>query len=56
MERCMQGGQRFGEPPPLALLRRRCAEAIAALPDPLKSLDPAAPYPVEISPALRTEP
>lgn len=56
MEPCMYGGRRIGEPPPLAVLQHRCAQAIAGLPDPLKSLGHAPPYPVEISPALRTEP
>jgi nicotinate phosphoribosyltransferase len=56
LELCMQGGHRTGAAPPLAILQHRCAEAVAALPEPLRSLDAAAAYPVTIAEALHTEP
>ncbi len=49
----MHGGKRIAPSPSLAEIRRCAAENLAALPDALRSLEPAEPYPVEISPALR---
>jgi hypothetical protein len=47
------GGRRLSRPP-LVEPRERCAAAVAALPAWLRSLAPeaAAPFPVELSPAL----
>lgn len=38
--------------PTLAEARARCAGELARLPEPLRSLEPAPPYPVEIAPGL----
>lgn len=48
----MRGGKRLGERPSLASLRAHAAAELAGLPQPWRSLDPAAPYPVTIAPAL----
>jgi nicotinate phosphoribosyltransferase len=54
LQPCMRGGQRIRPAPALDDLRARCATQLAALPAPLRSLQPApAPYPVEISAGLR---
>jgi nicotinate phosphoribosyltransferase len=47
-------GGRLAEPlPTLAESRAHAARQLAALPQPLRSLDPSEPYPVRIAPALR---
>jgi nicotinate phosphoribosyltransferase len=48
----MRGGRRLHPPLRVTELRRRAAEQIAALPEPLQRLEPAPPYRVEISPSL----
>ncbi|GAB6068488.1 nicotinate phosphoribosyltransferase [Methylothermus subterraneus] len=48
----MRAGRRISQPEPLAAIRARCAAQLKALPEALKTLETAAPYPVEISPAL----
>ncbi|MBI2825590.1 MAG: nicotinate phosphoribosyltransferase [Planctomycetia bacterium] len=48
----MRGGRRVAAAESLDVIRRRAAEHLAQLPDRLRSLDAAEPYPVEISPAL----
>lgn len=54
LRRVMREGRRSAPPEPLTAARQRCAEALAALPDPLRLLrGPAGDYPVERSPALR---
>jgi len=45
-------GRRLGPSPSLADLRARAAAGLARLPLPLRSLDPAEPYPVRISESL----
>ena len=49
----MRGGRRVGPLPTLEQLRAHAAAGRACLPAPLRSLDPAEPYPVEVSQALR---
>ena len=49
----MRGGRRLQLSPRLDDLRRRTTQQIAVLPEPLRQLDPAPPYRVEISPSLR---
>jgi nicotinate phosphoribosyltransferase len=49
----MRGGRRLAPSPPLAQARAHAAAQLAALPEPLRRLDPGHPYPVAISPALR---
>ncbi|MGH8594541.1 MAG: nicotinate phosphoribosyltransferase [Gammaproteobacteria bacterium] len=49
----MQGGKRIAAPEPLAQIRERCAVEISCLPEPLRSLDSPAPYPVIVSEALQ---
>ncbi|MCS6877604.1 MAG: nicotinate phosphoribosyltransferase [Geminicoccaceae bacterium] len=48
----MRGGVRVGPLPGLAEARERCARELAALPERLRRLAPAEPYPVEPTPAL----
>jgi nicotinate phosphoribosyltransferase len=48
----MRGGKRLADGPALQDIRRRAAENLARLPQPLRRLD-AFDYPVEIAPALR---
>ncbi len=48
----MRGGQRLGPRETLATCRDRAARNLARLPEALRSLEPTAPYPVEIAPAL----
>jgi nicotinate phosphoribosyltransferase len=48
----MRGGRRIGPLPSLEEARERCARELAALPEPLRGLDPAAAYPVEPTAAL----
>jgi nicotinate phosphoribosyltransferase len=49
----MRAGRRVGSSPPLAEARRRAAAELARLPEPLRRLEEAPPYPVKISEALR---
>jgi hypothetical protein len=49
----MERGQRVGPSPPLAKVREYASQQLASLPPPLRSLDTAAPYRVEVAPALR---
>jgi nicotinate phosphoribosyltransferase len=49
----MRDGRRLGPAPSLAEIRERVRAELAALPEPLRGLDPAPPYPVEVAPALR---
>jgi nicotinate phosphoribosyltransferase len=48
----MQGGRRTAPSPPLAEIRARAARELARLPEPLRRLEPGAPYPVAIGEAL----
>jgi nicotinate phosphoribosyltransferase len=50
----LRGGSRVGAAPSLAALRERAGAQVAALPEALRSLGPATPYPVAVSPSLRT--
>ncbi len=49
----MRAGSRLEAAPALAALRRHAAAQVAALPDALRGLDPAAPYPVTVADRLR---
>jgi nicotinate phosphoribosyltransferase len=49
----MRKGKRLEPPESLGDIRRRCADQLARLPDALRNLARAAPYPVEVSKALR---
>ncbi len=49
----MRHGRRLHPPEDLATIRERVAEQLAALPDPLRGLDDAPPYPVTIAPSLK---
>ncbi len=49
----MRSGRRIGPLPSLAEARARAAAELARLPDALRGLEPAPPYPVRIAPALR---
>ncbi len=53
LESVLRAGARVGGPPPLAALRARAQAQMAALPEALRSLSPAAAYPVAVSPSLR---
>ena len=53
LQMVMQGGKRMAASPALADIRTRAAGELARLPAPLRRLDGAAPYPVEIGAALR---
>jgi nicotinate phosphoribosyltransferase len=48
----MTSGKRVKAAPPLDEIRSRAASELARLPEPLRALKPARPYPVEISPEL----
>jgi nicotinate phosphoribosyltransferase len=54
LEQVMAGGRRTGPPEPLEAIRDRCADAVAALPDRLRSLEPTEEqlWPIDTSPAL----
>jgi nicotinate phosphoribosyltransferase len=52
LQTVMEGGRRTGDAPALADIRRRCAAQIAALPDGVRRLAGAAPYPVTVSERL----
>lgn len=49
----MRGGRRLAPAEPLAALRAHAAAELARLPEALRAIAPAAPYPVEISAGLR---
>lgn len=49
----LRAGRRVGPPPSLESLRERAREQMAMLPEALRALAPAAPYPVALSPSLR---
>jgi nicotinate phosphoribosyltransferase len=49
----MRDGRRVAPAPTLAAIRERVRAELAALPGPLRGLEAAAPYPVEVAPALR---
>ena len=49
----LKGGQRVGALPELAAIRDHAGAELRALPAALRGLEPAAPYPVEISQPLR---
>ena len=53
LEPCMHGGRRIRATPALAEIRHRTAQQLARLPAPLRTLHPAAPYPVEVDPGLK---
>ena len=53
LQMVMQGGKRMAASPALADIRTRAAGELARLPAPLRRLEGAAPYPVEIGAALR---
>lgn len=53
LERVMTDGKRLRPAPDLAGLRARAAAQLAALPEPLRRLEPGAVRPVEIAPALK---
>lgn len=48
----MQAGRRLAAPPPLTAIRQRVASELLRLPEPLRRLEEAPPYPVKISEAL----
>jgi nicotinate phosphoribosyltransferase len=49
----MERGRRIAPTPPLAEIRARAARDLARLPEPLRRLEPAASYPVEVADALK---
>jgi nicotinate phosphoribosyltransferase len=49
----MRGGRRIAPSPTLDAVREHARGQLASLPEALRALDPAAPYPVVVSPALR---
>ena len=53
LQMVMQAGKRVAASPSLADIRARAARELARLPAPLRRLEGAAPYPVEIGEALR---
>jgi nicotinate phosphoribosyltransferase len=53
LEPVMRGGRRLAPSPPLTVLRRRTLAQLQRLPPGVRGLDPAAPYPVTIAPALQ---
>jgi nicotinate phosphoribosyltransferase len=48
----MRDGRRLTAPPPLGDVRARLARELERLPEPLRRLDPAAPYPVDVAESL----
>jgi nicotinate phosphoribosyltransferase len=52
IELVMRQGRRLAPSPTLAESRRRAASGLARLPEPLRRLEPGAPYPVRIADAL----
>lgn len=55
LQRVMGGGLRSNPPMSTGSVRDRVSHEMSCLPDQLRSLDPAPPYPVEIAPALRQQ-
>jgi nicotinate phosphoribosyltransferase len=53
LEPVMRDGRRLASPRPLAELRDAVADALACLPEPLRTLQEGASYPVEIAQSLR---
>ena len=53
IELAMTGGRRLPHQPTLAAIRARAARGLAQLPEPLRRLEPAASYPVEVAEALK---
>jgi nicotinate phosphoribosyltransferase len=51
--RVMAGGRRLAPSPALPDIRARALAQLAALPEGLRALEDAAPYPVEVAPALQ---
>jgi hypothetical protein len=49
----MRAGRRVGESESLDAIRARTARSLAQLPDSLRVLEDAIPYPVAIAPSLR---
>jgi len=49
----LRGGRRVGAAPTLEAMRERAREQMAMLPEPLRSLAPAPPYPVTVARSLR---
>jgi nicotinate phosphoribosyltransferase len=49
----MRGGRRLAPSPALAAVRTHASAQLAALPEALRALDPAPPYPVAVSEPLR---
>jgi nicotinate phosphoribosyltransferase len=49
----LRGGRRVEPPPSLEALRERARAQMAMLPEALRALAPASPYPVAVSPSLR---
>jgi nicotinate phosphoribosyltransferase len=49
LKEVMVDGRRSGASPPLAEIRRHCAEQLAQLPPRLKSLEPVRDAPVKVS-------
>jgi nicotinate phosphoribosyltransferase len=49
----MRSGKRLERPEPLSQVRTRAAQELTRLPEALRSLDAAEPYPVEVSSVLR---
>jgi len=52
IEPVMKDGRRLGPKPTLAQIRARAAKELGRLPQPLRELEPAATYPVEVADAL----
>jgi nicotinate phosphoribosyltransferase len=50
----MRGGRRLAPSPPLSEPRRRVAESLKKIPETLRSLETAAPYPVTIAPSIKS--
>jgi nicotinate phosphoribosyltransferase len=53
IELVMKGGRRLTPQPTLAEIRARAARGLERLPDPLRRLEPGAPYPVEVADVLQ---
>ena len=50
---CMQNGKRLRPPTPIEQLRVHASQQLDQLPEALRSLDPAPPYPVHVSQKIR---
>jgi nicotinate phosphoribosyltransferase len=53
LEPVLRGGRRVGPAPSLGALRERARAQLAMLPEALRRLAPAAPYPVTVSASVR---